>query len=184
MSALLLIDFQEFFYQKINKTNFPNFSNNVTEALKMAREKNFHVIHVKCSYKKDCSNIPPYLTKFKTFCSSCVEGEEGDKLCSFTQPLENEKLFEKVTLDVFHKESGCEAELNDYLSKNKINTLYICGMYTSDCVFLSTAGAAQNKYKCYLVEDCCADRSYENHLFVVSKKGFYFEALGYQDIFK
>ena len=48
-----------------------------------------------------------------------------------------------------------ETGLNDYLQKNKVNELYICGLATDYCVKFTALDALNLGYKTYLVDNLC-----------------------------
>ena len=63
-TALVLVDIQQPFYSKNDqiKSEFPDFANNVTEALKYARANGIKVVHIRAVYSEEKS---PWISTFR-----------------------------------------------------------------------------------------------------------------------
>ena len=71
---------------------------------------------------------------------------------------ENEILFNKSTYNAFY-----HTDLETYLLKHKIDTIYICGMLTSICVHKTAVGGISCGFNTIIIDDCCIDRSLDRH---------------------
>ncbi len=69
-------------------------------------------------------------------------------------PLAAEKIIVKNEVNSFLK-----TDLLDYLNKNEITNLIICGMQTHMCVEAATRAAADYGFECTVIHDACATRS-------------------------
>ena len=56
-----------------------------------------------------------------------------------------------------------ETELHSFLKKNKIETLYFCGLLTGVCVLNSLFSGFNSGYRIHLIENCCSDRTKKRH---------------------
>ena len=73
-------------------------------------------------------------------------------------PREGEWILEKPKASMFFNTS-----VNAYLTKQKVDTLVVCGGSTSGCLRASVLDAFSHGYSTFVVEDACFDRSYYAH---------------------
>lgn len=79
--------------------------------------------------------------------------EPGGDIYALLKPQPNEKIFTKNDVNAF-----LGTGLNDYLQKNLIKNVVLCGMQTHMCLEGATRAAHDLGYKCTVVEDACATR--------------------------
>jgi nicotinamidase-related amidase len=79
--------------------------------------------------------------------------ESGGKINDIVKPLPAEKIISKDAVNCF-----AGTDLLDFLKKNRIDTLVICGMQTHMCVEAATRAASDFGFKCLLIHDACATR--------------------------
>lgn len=56
-----------------------------------------------------------------------------------------------------------QTPLTSYLTKQKVDTVVVCGVSTSGCVRATSVDAHSHGYTTFVVDDCCFDRSYFAH---------------------
>lgn len=130
-TALLIIDIQYFYYPKgkVELVNPKPAGENAGKLLEAFRKKGKTDIHVRHNF------------------------EPGGKIHDDVKPKDGEKVISKD-----HANSFKETDLKEFLQKNKIKTLVICGMQTHMCVEAATRAASDLNYKCTVVHDACATK--------------------------
>ena len=131
-TALLLIDIQEFYFDKTRSPLEGNVAASIqaSKILDYFRGKGMPVIH--------------------------VMHKGGGDIHENVTPLPGEKIFVKEHVSCF-RETG----LNEYLGTTGIHTLVIAGMMTHMCVEAAVRAAADLGYDCILVHDACATKDLE-----------------------
>lgn len=131
-TALIIIDIQYFYYPegKAELVNPKPAGENAGKLLEAFRKKGKTVIHVRHNF------------------------EPGGKIHDDVKPIDSEKVISKN-----HANSFRETDLQEFLQKNNINTLIICGMQTHMCVEAATRAASDLNYKCTVVHDACATKN-------------------------
>ena len=81
--------------------------------------------------------------------------ELNSLLSNYTQ---NEKTIIKHGYDAFF-----ETPLHDYLQKNKIKSLYVCGLLTGVCVLNTVFSGFNHGYQINVIGNCCSDRTKDRH---------------------
>jgi len=130
-TALLLIDIQNFYFAggSSELVNPIPASLNAQKLLNYFRQKNMLVIHVKHGYGA------------------------GAEIHPNVKPLTSEKVIVKKEVNSF-----LNTDLLDYLKKNGIKTLVICGMQTHMCVEAAVRAAVDFGFNCILIQDACATK--------------------------
>jgi nicotinamidase-related amidase len=130
-TALLLIDIQYFYFpgSKGALVNPEAASSNAALLLKKFRDAGQLVVHVKHNAKT------------------------GGEIYPDVTPLPDEKVITKN-----HVNSFLETDLLDYLQKNGIRRLILCGMMTHMCVEGTARAAADYGFDCTVIGDACATR--------------------------
>ena len=139
-TALLLIDLQKGF-EDIEHwgggRNNPEAEENAAEILKVWREKDLPLFHI-----KHCSTIPS---------SPFVEGNSGNDFLELTRPIEGEPVIKKNVNSAF-----IGTDLKELLDKKGITQLVIVGLTTDHCISTSTRMAGNFGYETYLISDATA----------------------------
>jgi nicotinamidase-related amidase len=130
-TALLIIDIQDFYFPGGKSALVEPEKAAANAALLLAdfRTDNMPVIHVRHN------------------------SEPGGKINDVVKPLTTEKVVSKDAVNCFVK-----TDLLDYLKKNSIDTLVICGMQTHMCVEAATRAASDYGFTCILIHDACATK--------------------------
>ncbi|MDO4463784.1 MAG: cysteine hydrolase family protein [Bacillota bacterium] len=85
-----------------------------------------------------------------------VEGTLGCEISERIKPDSEDKVIVK-----YFPNSFLETELDDYLKKNNITKLIVCGMMTHMCVDTTVRAAMDYGYEVDLVADACATKDLE-----------------------
>ena len=145
--ALILIDIQKGFdnieYWGGQRNN-PQAETRASELLKIWREKELPIYHI-----KHCSSIPTSLLH---------ETNVGNEFMDLVQPISGEPVVKKNVNSAF-----IGTDLKAQLDVAKIRKLVIVGLTTDHCVSTSTRMAGNLGYETYLVADATA---------TFNKKGF------------
>lgn len=150
-SLLLVIDVQNNFINKHTK-NIPNRIN------KLIKDNKFNYV----VFTKFINNKSSNFYKILNY-KGCIE--ENDK--EIVIDTKNNKILEKRTYTALNK------ELIDYIEKNKINTIYLCGIDTDACVLKTAIDLFESNYNVKVIENCCMSHSgkkYHKHAIEMLKK--------------
>lgn len=131
-TALLIIDIQNFYFEGGSSAlvNPVPASLNAQKLLLNFRETKQLVIHVK-------------------------HGEgKGAEIHSNVTPLADEKVIVKKEVNSF-----LNTDLLDFLNKNGIKKLVLCGMQTNMCLEAATRAAADYGFECTVIHDACAAKN-------------------------
>ncbi len=128
-TALLIIDIQDFYFAggSSELVNPIPASLNAQKLLVDFRKTNQLVIHIKHGDGK------------------------GAEIQANVIPLPGEKIIVKHEVNSF-----LHTDLLDYLNKNGIKNLVLCGMQTNMCLEGATRAAADYGFKCTVIDDACA----------------------------
>lgn len=128
-TALLIIDIQNFYFAggSSELVNPVPASLNAEKLLANFRKTNQLVIHVKHGDGK------------------------GAEIHSNVAPLPGEKIIVKKEVNSF-----LNTDLLDFLTKNGVKNLVLCGMQTNMCLEGATRAASDFGFKCTVISDACA----------------------------
>lgn len=130
-TALIIIDVQDFYFPGggYDLVNPEPAAKNAALLLKHFRQNKQLVVHVRHNAKTNAN------------------------IHKLVQPLKTEKVISKNEVSCFKN-----TDLLDYLQKNKIKRLIICGMQTHMCVEAAVRAGSDHGFKCILIHDACATR--------------------------
>lgn len=138
--ALILIDIQKAFDNLEHwggQRNNLNAENNAGELLKLWRENNLPIFHI-----KHCSSNPTSLLN---------ESNEGNGFKEIVEPIDEEPIVKKNVNSAF-----IGTNLKEQLDNAKISKLVIVGLTTDHCVSTTTRMAGNFGYDTFLVSDATA----------------------------
>lgn len=133
---------------------------NVVNCIKIAREKNMDIIFVKVGFSSDYKDQPknsPLFGKANEF--------EALKLDTWATEF-HEKLDVKLTDKIITKKRVSPfygTELENYLKKNQISDLFLCGVSTDLVVQSAARDAHDRDFNVYVLSDCCAAGNIDDH---------------------
>jgi nicotinamidase-related amidase len=139
-TALLIVDIQDFYFPggQLPLVEPEAATDNAALLLASFRKNGQIVVHVK------------------------HQAKTGDDIRKKVEPLTTEKVITKDDVNSF-----LQTDLQEYLQKNSIDTLVICGMQTHMCAEGATRAAHDLGYVCYFVEDACATRDLKYGEYVI-----------------
>jgi nicotinamidase-related amidase len=131
-TALLLVDIQNFYFPggRSELVDPEAASLNARKLLQEFRERKLLVVHVRHN------------------------AEQGADIHMNVRPLEGEKIVSKNHINCFK-----DTDLLEYLRKNEIKKLVICGMMTQMCVEAAVRAAHDFDFETILIQDACATRA-------------------------
>jgi nicotinamidase-related amidase len=130
-TVLLLIDIQNFYFPggRLPLLNPEKASLNAQRLLKYFRKEKNLVVHIRHNSKS------------------------GGEIHKNVEPLPDEKVISKNHANAFR-----DTDLLDFLKKNKIDRLVICGMMTHMCVEAATRAGHDYGFECVVIQDACSTR--------------------------
>jgi len=137
-NALLIIDVQQAFIDgKIIPPVFQatQLISNINNLIRKARESNSHIIFIKHNGPEGTGH-------------PVEKNSDGNKIYSGLNRQDNDVIIEKTTPDSFYNTG-----LQNYLCKNQIMDLVICGIQTEICVDTTCRSAFSKNYKIILASD-------------------------------
>ncbi|HLB42478.1 MAG TPA: cysteine hydrolase family protein [Gammaproteobacteria bacterium] len=157
-TALLLLEIQNDYFPN-GRTPLETSLEASTKALTVLqafREKKQPIIHIQhISTQPDASYFLP-----------CTKGAE---FYANVQPLKNEMIIKK-----HYPNSFKDTSLLNYLIKNQINHLVICGMTTYLAIDATVRAAYDLGFSCTVLHDTCAARQLEfNHTIISAQNVHY-----------
>lgn len=129
--ALLIIDVQYFYFEggAIELVHPVEAAQNARQLLSIFRNEKKLVVHVK------------------------HQAETGDEIHSLVEPNAGEKVITKNEVNAF-----LNTDLLEFLQKNEIKKLVLCGMQTHMCLEAATRAASDFGFECTVIADACATR--------------------------
>ena len=166
-AVLLLIDVQPEWYSQSQVCKvFPHLAANTTALLATCRASGTEVIHIRARYDDDCATGLPgghdwakWRDSFRALSpeKACtIDGTTSVEPFAAEQP--GERLFLKPEWDAFNG-----TLLAEYLAQQQVTKVLVAGLVTSACVQHTAHGAFARGYEVELVQDCCGDRTVEQH---------------------
>lgn len=138
-----------------------NTLENVSEAVEKMRALNGHIIYVAVGFSSDYSDAPKNSVLFEkapTF-KALQLGTWATEFHSALDVKESDFVLKKNRISPFSNPA-----LDEYLTKNNINELYLAGVAT-DLVVQSAARDAHDKdYIVNVLSDCCAAGNMKDHM--------------------
>jgi len=98
--------------------------------------------------------------------------EPRGEINDLVKPIDGEKIFSKNDVNAF-----LNTGLNEYLHKNDIKNVVLCGMQTHMCLEAATRAAHDLGYKCTVVEDACTTRDLKYGDHTISAKDVHYSTL-------
>lgn len=159
--ALLIIDMQNDFVRDGAPLKVGDASlvigtiRSVLEAFRAHRLPVFHILRV---HRKDGSDVEIFRRDLFQRMPFAVEGTEGAEVISELRPREGEYTVRKTRMSAF-----LHTDLDLVLRTIGIDTLFVTGIQTPNCVRATVFDASALNYRVVLVEDAVAARDREVH---------------------
>ncbi|WP_313235587.1 cysteine hydrolase [Sporosarcina ureae] len=113
---------------------------NINRAIEYAKDSEMEIIYTKQEFKGNPLDLILSNGMYKA-------DSDGSELYNELS-IQSDNIFSKLRTDTFSVE-----HFENYLIKNKINTLYIVGAYASACVYKTALGGINRGYQVIILED-------------------------------
>ncbi len=149
--ALLIIDMQNDFVRPgtpLQVTGVSSIIPKVRDLLSLFREKDLPVFHVLRVHR--ASGVDVEITRREIFAKTpfAVEGTAGAAVISELTPLNGEHIVKKTRMSAFF-----QTDLDIMLRTLGVDTLFIAGIQTPNCVRTTVFDAMAYNYRVFLVRD-------------------------------
>ena len=131
-----------------------NIVDNISKILEKFRSKQLPVIHVMRVHKPDGSDVESFrMDSFKKD-PFLVYGTDGAEIISELSPRDGELIADKNRFSAFFG-----TDLAKELREKKIDTLYLVGVQTPNCVRHTAVDAIGHNFNVYVVSDATASKT-------------------------
>ena len=143
---------REYYFDRLNNTALQN----VAKLQKCFREHDLEVIHIRIqSLTKDGRDRSKGHKRLQLL---SPPGSHESRFIEEVEPIEDEIIINKTASGVFSS-----TNLHYVLNNMGINSLFVVGVYTNECVETTVRDACDLGYLVTVVEDCCATVTPELH---------------------
>lgn len=170
-TALLIVDVQEENWHGNAKKDFSYFPNTLKRTIAHCRSKNAKIVWV----MQQANSPNPQRSIFRKHENIPFDESASDEL---PKPQACDTVVTKTGIS-----GTTKTRLISLLEQDNIDTVLVCGLYTSVCVQHTAFGIFEKGFRTYLVEDACADQSRKRHTAAISLYGNYmYEMLNSKDL--
>ncbi len=159
--ALLIIDMQNDFVRDgapLKVSDAGLIIGKIQSVLAVFREKRLPVFHVIRVHRRDGSDVELFRSNlFKTM-PFAMEGTKGAGVIGELEPREGEYLIRKTRMSAF-----MHTELDLVLRTLGVNTVFVVGIQTPNCIRTTVFDACALNYTVRLVEDAVAAKNQDIH---------------------
>ncbi len=147
-TALLVIDVQKGMMPHLYKPE--DFKKNLLSLINIAREKNIPIFYFKII------DNPKTISRFNSK-YLMIKGTKEAELIDELEIMKDDHVFEKENYSAFSVK-----ELDIILKKNKIETVWLCGLVSHVCVQSTSDAANERGYKVIVVKEAVGATNKEN----------------------
>jgi nicotinamidase-related amidase len=159
--ALLIIDMQNDFVRAGAPMQMPGAESiiaNVREVLEAFRNQGHPVFHVVRVHRSDGSDVEVFRREIFNNVPFAVEGTFGSEIIDELRPGPGEYVIRKNRMSAF-----MNTDLDLLLRSLGIDTVFVTGIQTPNCIRTTVFDAAAFGYQTFLVEDAVAARNSAVH---------------------
>lgn len=160
-AALLIIDMQNDFVREGSPLRVEGAGKiiaPVRSALEIFRRCRLPVFHVIRVHRKDGSDVEIFRRDLFKKTPFAVEGTPGARIISELEPSDGEYIIRKIRMSAF-----MQTDLDLILRSLSIDTVYIAGIQTPNCIRTTVFDAFALNYRTCLINDAVAARNDEIH---------------------
>ncbi len=139
---------------------------NIAAVIRAGRRTGAAVIHITASVRSDFRDIPqdnPLWIGIRQ-ARAMIIGTLGAEIHPRVKPLKRELVLNKSCVDPF-----LTTNLGQALQNADANTLIVMGLWTNYVVEACARHASDMGFRVFVVRDCCASNSEENHAFAMDR---------------
>ena len=145
--AVVIIDIQEWFFRTSRRRkSLPRLIKATNELIEFFHKNNFPVIHVITSHKKDKSTWDLIMKKQNR--AVLIEGTMSVQEFDEIKKSNNDKVIKKTRHSAFIR-----TKFENYLNKNKIDTLILAGVFIDGCIGLTAIDGYERDFNVILSKD-------------------------------
>ena len=160
-SALLIIDMQNDFVREgapLRVREAEATIGNVREVLEIFRRNRLPVFHVLRVHRSDGSDVELFRKELFRKTPFAVSGTKGAQVISELEPAPGEYIIKKTRMSAF-----MQTELDLMLRTLSVDTVFVAGIQTPNCIRTTVFDALALNYRAFLVEDAVAAQNEEIH---------------------
>lgn len=164
-TALLIMDYQPDILSFLGEQQ-ETFLKNATQVLDIARAANMRVIYITVAFRPGYPEVNAQNLMFGQLKQNkrLVLNQPGTEIHTAVAPRDDDVVIVKHRVNAF-----MGTELDMVLRAHGIDTLVMCGVTTGGVVLSTLRFAADMDYRCFVIQDCCADRDPDVHRCLVEK---------------
>jgi nicotinamidase-related amidase len=159
--ALFIIDMQNDFVRdgaplKVGDAGL--IIGNIRAVLDLFRRSHLPVFHVLRIHRRDGSDVEVFRKDLFRQVPFAVEGTKGARVINELEPREGEYIIRKTRMSAF-----MHTELDLVLRTLGVDTVFVTGIQTPNCIRTTVFDACALNYRVMLVEDAVAAKNKEIH---------------------
>lgn len=159
--ALLIIDMQNDFVREeapLRVKNAGKIIGPVRAALEVFRSRKLPVFHVLRVHRPDGSDVEIFRQEIFKNTPFAVEGTTGAEVIPELFPKNGEYVIRKIRMSAF-----LQTELDLMLRTLSVDTVYVAGIQTPNCIRTTVFDAFALNYRTFLIQDAVAGQTDEIH---------------------
>jgi nicotinamidase-related amidase len=159
--ALLIIDMQNDFVRTgapMQMSGAEYIIPNVRDVLEVFRNHGLPIFHVVRVHRRDGSDVEIFRREIFKSIPFAIEGTPGSEIIDELSPRQGEYVIRKNRMSAF-----MNTDLDLVLRSLGVDTLFVTGIQTPNCIRTTVFDAAAFGYYTFLVEDAVAARSSAVH---------------------
>lgn len=160
-SALLIIDMQNDFVREgapLRVRDAESIVGMIQQVLGVFRRNHLPVFHILRMHRRDGSDVEIFRRDIFRQTPFAVEGTDGAQVIGELEPAPGEYLIRKTRMSAF-----LQTELDLMLRTLDVNTVFVTGIQTPNCIRTTVFDAFALNYRTFLVEDAVAAQNEEIH---------------------
>ncbi len=160
-SALLIIDMQNDFVREgapLRVRDAESIVGMIQQVLGVFRRNNLPVFHILRVHRRDGSDVEIFRRDIFRQTPFAVEGTDGAQVIGELEPAPGEYLIRKTRMSAF-----LQTELDLMLRTLDVDTVFVTGIQTPNCIRTTVFDAFALNYRTFLVEDAVAAQNEEIH---------------------
>ncbi len=159
--ALLVIDMQNDFVREgapLQVKDAEKIIGPLKKVLALFRKRRLPIFHILRVHRKDGSDVEIFRRDIFRKTPFAVEGSRGAQVITELEPAAGEYVIHKTRMSAF-----MQTELDLMLRTLSVDTVFIAGIQTPNCIRTTVFDAFALNYRTFLIEDAVAAQNEEIH---------------------